>query len=144
MTQPVVNPYGTDFWIGSVNGGPPDLDPSMRFTTGRQLLSQSLVCRFSTARGTVIDCPNDCLDLRDLVSDGMTQSQINSLGGAIRQEALKDARVQDVQVQSTFSNATSTLTVTMNVASLYGPFKLVLAVSSVTVTILDANLPTSQ
>jgi hypothetical protein len=142
MTQPanLPNPYGSDFWIG---GTPLDLDPSMRLTSGRPLLSQNLVCRFSTPRGGAIDCPNDGLDLRDLVSDGMTQSQINALQGQIQQEALKDQRVQSLTVQCSFTSATSTLTVTLNVVSLYGPFQLTLAVTSLTVAILNANLPSA-
>lgn len=144
MTAPanaVTNIYGTDFWIG---GSTLDADPSMRLVTGRALLSQNLVCRFSTPRGSVIDCPNDCLDLRDEVSDGLTSSELNALRGKIQQEALKDQRVKTVAVTTSFNYSTSTLTVTMNVTSLYGPFALVLSVSALTVTILDANLPTSS
>jgi hypothetical protein len=140
MTTPT-NAYGTDFWIG---GATLDADPSMRLVTGRDLLSQNLVCRFSTARGTVIDCPNDCLDLRDEISDGLTQSQLNALQGQIQQEALKDQRVQAISVTTTFDAATSTLTVVMNITSLYGPFQLVLQISDVTVQLLNANMPTTS
>ena len=132
------NAYGSDFWLG---GSPTDLDPSMRLVSGRDLLSQSLVCRFSTGRGTVIDCPNDCFDIRDELSDGMTQSQINALFPKVQQEALKDQRVQSCTVTGSFSVATSTLTLVLSIQSLYGPFKLVLQVSAVSVTILNANLP---
>lgn len=138
MTQPAPNIYGQDFWLG---GAPLDFSPDMRVVTGRALLAQSIVCRLSTARGTVIDCPNDCLDLRDMVSDGLSQSQLNALGGQVRQEILKDQRVQDAAVTATYAAPSSTLTVQIRVSSLYGPFALVLSVTAVTVTILNANLP---
>ena len=142
MTQPVMpnSPYGTDFWLG---GPTPDADPSIRLTTGRQLLSQSLLCRFTTPRGSVIDCPNDCLDLRNLVSKGYATGSLTALSGQIQQEALKDARVQSVSATTSFNAATNTLTVTMNLASLYGPFQLVLEIDSVTAQILNANLPSA-
>jgi hypothetical protein len=146
MTQPagttIQNPYGIDFWIGPNATGQLDADPSMRTTTGRGLLSQSLLCRQTTPRGSVVDCPNDCLDIRDMVSSGMTQAQITALASQIQQELLKDQRVSGAIVTATFSNATSTLTITEQIQSGYGPFTLVLAVTSLTVKILDANLPT--
>lgn len=141
---PPTNPYGTDFWLGSASPTAPlDFDPSMRLTTGRQLLSQNIVSRLSTARGTVIDCPNDCYDVRDLLSDGMTQSQINALFGQVQQEIEKDQRVQSASVTGSYSAQTSTLTLSIAIQSLYGPFPLTLAITAVSVSILDANLPTS-
>jgi len=140
MTQPVSppNPYGTDFWLGGV---PLDLDPSMRLTSGRALLAQNIVCRLSTPRGSVIDCPNDCLDLRGELSDGMTQSAINALFGTIRSEVLKDNRVKDCVATGSYDNETSTFSPTLAVTSLYGPFSLTLEIDSVTVKILNANTP---
>lgn len=145
MTQPVpplgqTNQYGTDFWIGGV---PLDCDPSFRLVTGRALLSQNIVCRLSTPRGSVIDCPNDCFDLRAELSDGMTQSQINALFGQVQQEIEKDQRVQSASVTGSYSAQTSTLTLSIAIQSLYGPFPLTLGITSVSVTILDANLPTT-
>lgn len=143
MTTPFnPNPYGTDFYIGASSAAPLDFDPGFRVVTGRALLDQRLVVRFSTPRGGVIDCPNDGLDLRDELSDGLTTSQLNALAKQIRTEALKDSEVQDAIVSMVFNNETSVLTVTMQITSLYGPFQLVLQVTSLTVSILNANLPT--
>src|ERR1700691_1066598 len=104
MTQPYPfptpppSPYGIEFWIGFAPANNAtaagysilDADPAMRTTTGRQLLVQSLLCRQTTPRGSVIDCPNDCIDLRDYVAAGMTPSQIVQLYGTIQNELLKD------------------------------------------------------
>lgn len=143
MSNPLpFNPFGADFWIG---GTPLDLDPSMRTVTGRALLSQNLACRFQTPRGAAIDCPNDGMDLRELVSDGLTVSQVNALQGTIANEALKDQRVYSCTVVANFNAQTSTLAVTMSITSLYGPFQLVLAVTSsaLTAKLLNANLPST-
>ena len=141
------NPYGLDFWIGfapgpNKNAGNTllDADPSMRTVTGRALLVQSLLCRQPTPRGSVIDCPNDCINLVDYVSAGMTAAAISQLYGTIQNELRKDQRVFSATVTGSYSFQTSTLTLNEAIQSGYGPFSLVLAVSSVTVTLLNANL----
>lgn len=142
------NPYGIEFWLGIVpapgaNYGNSiiDADPSMRTTTGRALLQQSLLCRLTTPLGSVIDCPNDCIDLTALVSDGMTTSQIKQVFGTVQNEVLKDQRVTAAFVTGSFNPATSTLTIAISVQSSYGPFTFTLEVSQVTVKLLNANLP---
>ena len=141
------NPFGIEFWIGlapgpNVNAGNTvlDADPSMRTTTGRQLLIQSLLCRQTTPTGSVIDCPNDCINLIDYVSEGMTPTAIHQLFGTIQTELLKDQRVVSAFVTGDYSFQTSTLRINEAIQSSYGPFSLVLAVSNVSVTILNANL----
>jgi hypothetical protein len=141
------NPYGLDFWIGfapgpNKNAGNTllDADPSMRTVTGRALLVQSLLCRQTTPRGSVIDCPNDCINLVDYVSAGMTAAAISQLYGTIQNELRKDQRVFSATVTGSYSFPTATLTLNESIQSGYGPFSLVLAVSSVTVTLLNANL----
>lgn len=138
------SPYGIEFWLGFTpfrNSTVIDADPSMRIATGRQLLVQSLLCRQTTPTGSVIDCPNDCLDLIDFLSDGLTPSDIMALGGQIQNELLKDQRVIAATVTGTF--AQSKLTLVESIQSGYGPFQMVLDVSGVTVTLLNANLLTS-
>jgi hypothetical protein len=139
---PQSSPFGTDFWIGGNPKGILDGDPGMRMQTGRALLAQRLLCRLSTPRGSVIDCPNDCIDLRDSLSDGMTTQQIAALGSVVQQECLKDQQVTACNVTGTFSFTTSVLTMTIMVTSGAGPFTMVLAVSQVTVQLLNANLST--
>jgi hypothetical protein len=147
MTQPAVipgvtaiNPYGQDFAIVIVNGVL-DFQPTMGLVQGRALLAQSLVCRQTTPVGSVLDCPNDCFDVRDWISEGMTQAQLSRLGTAVTNELLKDQRVSSANVQATYNAGTGKITLTEQVTSLYGPFALVLAVSAVTVELLSQNLP---
>jgi hypothetical protein len=137
---PPSNPFGTDFWIGGAPSGILDGDPSLRVATGRGLLTQRLLCRLSAPRGSYIDCPNDCIDLRDSLSAGMTQADIADLGSEIRDEFLKEEQVTDAEVNGTFSYQTSALTLSIAVESAYGPFLMVLLVTSVTVQLLNSNL----
>lgn len=142
---PPPSPYGIEFWIGFTpqsvaNHFVLDADPSMRTTTGRALLVQSLLCRQTTPRGSVIDCPNDCIDLRDYVSAGMTPLQITQMFGTIQGELLKDQRVAQATVTGTYSFQTSVLTLNEAIQSAYGPFTMTLNVSAVNVILLNANL----
>jgi hypothetical protein len=135
------NPYGVDFLIARNAAGQLDADPSMRTTTGRALLTQSLLSRVSTPRGSVVDCPNDCLDLRSYVSTGMTYTAILALCAQVQTELLKDQRVYSAVVNGQYNTATSTLTLPCSIQSSMGPFTFTLAVTSVTVSILNSNLP---
>jgi hypothetical protein len=60
----------------------------------------------------------------------------------VQQECLKDQQVTACNVTGTFSFTTSVLTMTIMVTSGAGPFTMVLAVSQVTVQLLNANLST--
>jgi hypothetical protein len=70
----------------------------------------------------------------------MTQADIAYLGSEIRDEFLKEEQVTDAEVNGTFSYQTSALTLSIAVESAYGPFLMVLLVTSVTVQLLNSNL----
>lgn len=141
MTQGVPNPYGIDLQSLPNSQGVIDLDPGMIEGSGRTLLAQSLVRRFTTPRGSVIDAPNDCLDVRSFLSAGFTQAQINGLSGTLKAEAEKDERVVNADVQATYQPSTRALTITMSIQSGYGPFSLTLSLinGQVTVSVLQGS-----
>lgn len=149
MTQPAfgipgvtpTNPYGQDFAIVLVNGVL-DFLPTMGTTTGRTLLVQSIICRQTTPTGSVIDCPNDCFDVRDWISEGMTTAQLANLGTAVSNELQKDTRLTSVYVAATFNFATGQLSLAEKFTSGYGPFSFTLAISQVTGALLLQNLST--
>jgi hypothetical protein len=142
------SPYGIDFWIGFTpvgarsNAGNSilDADPAMRTVTGRALLLQSLLCRQTMTRGSAIDCPNDGINIPDYVAVGMTPNQIMALYTTIQNELLKDQRVSQATVSGSYSFQSSSLVINEFIQSSYGPFSFTLNVSSVTVTLLNANL----
>lgn len=133
------NPYGQDFALVLVNGQL-DFTPTMQLATGRALLIQSLISRQTTPTGSVIDCPNDCFDVRDWIGEGKTPAQLNQLGTSVTNELLKDQRVLSCQVKATFNYATSQLFLAESFTSGYGPFSFVLAVNNVTGALLLQNL----
>jgi hypothetical protein len=144
MTQSIpgvtaTNPYGQDFAIVLTNGVL-DFQPTMGLATGRALLAQSLICRQTTSVGSVLDCPNDCLDIRDWISEGMTPAQLSRLGQVVTNEILKDQRVTAANIKAAYNTANNQVILTEQIASGYGPFSFVLAVSNVTVQLLDQNL----
>jgi hypothetical protein len=137
----MANYFGTELWLGIGPDGSLDVDPAMRETSGLQVLAQSLVMRQFTPTGSSIGNPNECVDLRNFLSAGLTQSQTQQIGAVVQQQLLRDQRVQTVSVQATFNTSTGILTVTENIVSNAGPFTLTLSVSNVTVTLLLNGIP---
>lgn len=113
-----------------------DLDPLMVEVDGRLGLAQSIARRLITPRGGLIDDPNYGFDLRVFLNgdtDGSKRT-IAIMAQGIEAECLKDERVQRATATVTF--VAGTLTVGINLVDGQGPFSLVLAISSVTASIL--------
>jgi hypothetical protein len=131
-----VSDFGKDLRVTFLSSGAGDLTPGMLEQTGRGVLAQRLLCRQTTGRGTVIDCPNDCFDIRDWLSAGFTQNQISQLRGTIINELKQDVGVLLVEVQATYDAAAKALTVVEKVTSSDGPFTLTLKITDLTVEAL--------
>jgi len=129
VTQPQL-PYGSCLATLPNANGTLDLTPDMRMATGRDVLSQSLIRRQTTPRGSVLTSPNDCLDVRQLLSAGMTQSQLQALASSIRTELLRDQRVNGAQVTITVNTATGSTTIQESITSSAGPFTLTLTLTA--------------
>lgn len=120
-------------------GGYPDLLPGV-MASGIDVLAQSVARRLVTPLGSSQDAPNDGMDLRSLVSQGMTAQQVAKLPGQIQGQVLKDVRVLSCDASGiVFNPATSVLTVPLNISSNAGPFTLTLSVTSVTVSAIVAS-----
>lgn len=140
------NPFGIDlgsFPNADANGAL-DVDLGMQEVTGRDVLIQRLVRRQLTPPGSVIDSPNDCIDVRGFVSAGVTQTDLQSLAGALRNELLKDEGVTDVAISVSFDPRIAMLSIVEKFTSGYGPFSLTLNVSQVTLEILVQNQGSQQ
>lgn len=66
-----------------------------------QGLAEAQVRRFTTARGLTADNPRDGLDLLMYLNRATTQSEIIAMQGELRNEALKDDRLQACTVTVT-------------------------------------------
>lgn len=132
--------YGTDLSVTPNANGILDIQPTLQYATGINVLVQSLICRQMCVRGTVIDAPNEGIDLRSYLRSGLTQAQLSDLPAVVQKELQRDQRVKSVTVTGNFNTETNTLTMNETITPVTGsPFSLTLAVSSVTVTLLNLS-----
>mgnify|MGYP003424112033 FL=1 len=127
----------TDFGVDIATPDAADIDPYFSTVTGWRGLGQALARRLVTPRGSLIDDDAYGYDLRSRLNDTFTASDLAQLGAVVRRELEADERVESAMAAVTF--ARGTLTVRAAVQTADGPFRLVLAVSSVTTEILAAE-----
>lgn len=124
---------GTDISVlASQNGSWPERG-------GSPMVAEQLLRRITTPRGTLDFSPNDGIDVRDLVRDDMDQSGVFQAQQMVENEILKDERVEEVTVHGSFATDTQALTLSISVQRSADTFKLVLAVTDVTVDVLSAE-----
>lgn len=133
------NPFGTDLFVGPNAAGTLDLDPVGRLVSGRDVLSQRLICRQTTPRGTVIDVPNSCFDVRGWMSQGLTSTQLSQLAGNIKAELMQDEGVTSAAVTVNYNTETSKLVIVESIESTYGPLKLTLTIDKLTGQLLVSD-----
>lgn len=129
--------YGRDFAVVSTSTGP-DIDFA-HLAAGVDVLANSLYCRLTTPHGSVIDSPNDCLDLRALLGAGLTQADMQSVQQRVQRECERDARVLGASVTATYNQASRVLSLVIRVATAQGPFSMTLSVSDLTVALITAS-----
>jgi hypothetical protein len=113
-----------------------DLDPAMAEISGRLLLAQACARRIITPRGGLIDDPNYGYDITQFLNDDLSPSDLARIASGIDGELVKDERV--FASSTTVNFALNTLTIATTMTPSAGPtFALVLAVSNVTVAILQ-------
>jgi phage baseplate assembly protein W len=112
-----------------------DLTSPAQMVSGFRVVAEAIARRWQTPRGGLIDDPNYGYDLSDYINDDLGPADLARIGQDAAAEAQKDDRVL---------NATVTLTLIGSVllaagvfTTAQGPFRLVLSVSLVTVTLLE-------
>jgi phage baseplate assembly protein W len=106
--------------------------------SGRANLANALARRFITARGSLPDDPEYGADLRDYLSSGLTPAGLSQLRGTIVAQAAAEKRIQSVDsVDFAFNQSSSALAVALGLSDAQGPFDLILAITAVTVDILN-------
>lgn len=132
--------YGTDLSVTPNADGILDIQPTLQYATGIDVLVQSLICRQMCVRGTVIDAPNDGIDLRTYIRQGLTQAALADLPSVVQKELQRDQRVKSATVTGSYNTATNSLTLNEKITPVTGsPFTLTLAVSAVTVELLNLS-----
>jgi len=123
--------YGTDLNFADL-----DISETGDMVSGFDLLAQAVLIRLSTGR-TVIDAPEDGIDLTDYLSRGMTAAQLASLKSTIESEILKDERFLAARATVTTIGATAEeIHVSLELDTDAGPFTLVLGAAEAGVAIL--------
>lgn len=132
--------YGTDLSVTPNANGILDIQPTLQYATGINVLVQSLICRQMCVRGTVIDAPNDGIDLRTYIRVGLTQEKLADLPSVVQKELLRDQRVKAVVVTGSYDTEKNSLTLNEVITPVVGtPFTMTLAVSAVTVQLLNLS-----
>jgi hypothetical protein len=133
--------YGTT--ISTFVKGQRGLDRNMRTVTGPRAVLESIARRWLTPRGSLITNPNIGEDVRAWIGSGIAPDGNDyAKKQALITEALRDDRVDDIDLDFSFDRATETLTIsaTVRLAGFDQPFDLVLIVDAVTATILTPGL----
>ena len=113
-----------------------DLTADFREVTGRRRLAEAVARRYQTDRGTLIGDPNYGFNLTNLVNADVSPADLIAAQSGAEAEALKEEQVRSAVVTMTLA-ADGLLTVTCKLVDADGPFTLTLAVSDVTVQILE-------
>lgn len=129
--------YGTGVASLALADGGLDLDPYFRKITGPLVVLHAVARRFVTPRGSLWWAPNDGLDVRRWVLDGVRLQDLPTLEQLIVTEAERDDRVLSADATLTFADDVLTIRLSLTLAE--GTFSLVLAVSAVSSTILLAG-----
>ena len=123
--------HGTDFLCVE------DIDPNLTVVSGRTCLAQALTRRLMCQRGQLFYDENYGTDVRQFVNSVSRDSVVSQ---AVENECLKDERVQAVTCTVTRSNDGETFELSLQITDLDGEFPLTVAVSSLTVELLEENL----
>ena len=120
--------WGIDLRTVSDGHGNVDLTPGMLESSGRAVLAERLIRRQTTRRGSVIDAPNECFDVKDWLSKEFNPKTLSQLQGTIVQELKNDVGVLQCTVSVDHAIATKTLTIVEKIVSSAGPFTLTMKV----------------
>ena len=126
--------YGSDISCDS------DLSPDLAEIDGFDtlVLAQAIVRRLDCPRGALPDDPNYGIDIRSYLNRGMTDEEIRAMGGQIRNELVKDDRIDVITVKVTFVPSAKLMTIEILARpfdATLGPFTLTLSATSAVILI---------
>lgn len=107
-----------------------------RQVSGEEAMAQAMLRRLTTTRGALasLNQPDYGYNVRAFLK-GIVPP-ISTVNGNVENELLKDERVFDVTVESSYSELTETFTLKVVGDGAEGPFDLTLVIGDVTVEIL--------
>ena len=115
-----------------------DVTTPATMASGFRVIGEAIARRWQTPRGGLIDDPNYGFDLTDFIGDDLGKGDLARIAHGASAEAEKDERVLSCAVTLTMTGGGQLMTVVGSVETGQGPFQLVVAVSAVSVTLLQA------
>lgn len=127
--------YGTD--LSCIE----DLEEECRVVSEpRVVLAQAIIRRWSTPRGTLPDDEDYGTDLAENINEDFDTLTMPRVTSDARAEALKDDRVIDCTIyEEAFDATTERLTFKAAIDGVEGPLTLTVAVTALTVTLLNVE-----
>ncbi len=128
--------YGTDLYCDT------DMDGSLTEVSGSLLMQQVILKRLYTPKGSLLSAPGEnTIDLREWLSTSVdpTQREITGAKAAATSALMADQRIESVTIDPQFDAATRTLLMSIKGFGAAGPFSLTIAVTSLTVDILNGQ-----
>jgi len=114
-----------------------DVGRSLKLVAGLDNLGNAIVRRLTTD-GLFYD-QSYGVDVRRWLSAGMDQAKLAELDGVIRGQVEADPRVQNATVVVDTNIAAATMKISIDIDTAAGPFKLILAVTALTVDLLQVE-----
>ncbi len=126
----VAAPTG-DLGFGSDISCTTDITATLDEVSGDSSLAvaQAAYRRLATPRGGLIDDDDYGLDVRRYLGRPMTAQEVQAITGEIRNELLKDDRIDSVDEVSLVEASGQTFDLTVRCTTAAGPFRLTLAVA---------------
>jgi phage baseplate assembly protein W len=112
-----------------------DLTMPSTMASGNRAVAEAIVRRWQTPRGGLIDDPNYGYALTNFVGVDLEPADIARIAHNASAEALKDERVLRCDVTITMVDGTMIVSGTCTTGA--GPFRLVVSVSKLSVTLLQ-------
>lgn len=129
----MTDPLGTDLSCTA------SLDRTFTLVSGARIVAEAAVRRLTTQRGTLVYAPNYGWDVRELLLTRLDQRRLDQGRAQLEGELLKDDRVRKVSARLEFYPAEERLRILVEGETGAGPFAFTLAVSSLSVELLEVR-----
>jgi hypothetical protein len=117
----------------------PMLDASLTPSSDWRTFADSLVRLILTPPGLLAFHPDRGFDVRDFLNDEVTQETLFLLQSGCKTELERDERVDEASVSASYDSSAQKITLSISIQSASGPFNLVVAVDSLTATLLKVE-----
>jgi hypothetical protein len=130
----MITDYGTDIWCQT------DISPTIIGVGSDDIMPQVICHRLLCDPASLLSAPDEpTINLFSFLSQGIPRDNrgILAIKGSISAAVLADPRVYTAAIDLAWDEATETMRVTVAGTGAVGPFRLTLAVSAVSVQVLN-------